>query len=338
MMESGKGLPATEQKSGLFRSFGIATVFSVFLLILAGGIVRSTGSGMGCPDWPKCFGTWVPPTHIDQLPADYRERFSTEFHSVAEFSVFKTWTEYVNRLLGVLVGFLIFITLLLSLKLRKLRPIVPILSFAAFILVAFVGWLGAKVVASNLMPGMITIHMLGAILVTGCLIFAVSYSKDPELSGLRPGSLTGIRAYWVVSIVFAFAQLILGTQVREVMDTIALEMNDQNRELWIGQMSAVFYIHRTASLGFLVVSLLMHYRIRAASSENNSVLRVSKIHLFVTFAAILLGIVLAYFSVPAFAQPLHLLMGSMVCFTLLYLGTLVFPNLSRLGIRNTIKA
>lgn len=336
MMESIEGLPVTVEKSGLFRSFGIATVFSVFLLILAGGIVRSTGSGMGCPDWPKCFGTWIPPTHVNQLPVDYRERFSTEYHSVAEFSVFKTWTEYINRLLGVLVGFLIFITLILSLKLRKSRPIVPILSFAAFILVAFVGWLGAKVVASNLMPGMITVHMLGAILVTGCLIFAVSYSKDPELSGLRPGSLTGIRAYWVVSIVLAFLQLILGTQVREVIDIIAVKMQDQNRDLWIDQMPAVFYIHRTASLVFLVLSILLHYRVRSASSENNPVLRISRIHLLVTFSVIILGIILAYFSIPAFAQPLHLLMGSMVCFTLLYLGTLIFPNLGRLGLGKTI--
>lgn len=337
-MESIKGLPVTVEKSGLFRSFGIATVFSVFLLILAGGIVRSTGSGMGCPDWPKCFGTWIPPTHVDQLPVDYRQKFSTEFHSVAEFSVIKTWTEYINRLLGVLVGFLIFITLILSLKLRKSRPIVPMLSFAAFILVAFVGWLGAKVVASNLMPGMITIHMLGAILVTGCLIFAVSYAKDPELSGLRPGSLTGIRAYWVVSIVLAFIQLILGTQVREVIDSIAIEMQDQNRELWIAQMPLVFYIHRTASLVFLVVSVLMHYRIRSASSGKNAVLSTSGVHLLVTFFAIILGIILAYFSVPAFAQPLHLLMGSMVCFTLLYLGTLIFPDLSQIGMRKTIQA
>jgi cytochrome c oxidase assembly protein subunit 15 len=330
-MESHTGLPATKTQTGLFRTFGIATVFSVFFLILVGGIVRSTGSGMGCPDWPKCFGTWIPPTQVEQLPMDYQERFSTVNHSVAEFSVFKTWTEYLNRLLGVLVGILIFITLILSLRFRRERPVVTILSFAAFILVAFVGWLGAKVVASNLMPGMITMHMLGAILVTGCLIFAVSYAKSPELSALRPGSMTGIRAYWTVCISLAFMQLILGTQVREAIDIVAKELNDSQRELWIDRMPLVFYIHRSASLAFLVISFLLHYRIRGASSDSNSVLKASNIHLIVTFIAIALGIVLAYLDMPAFAQPLHLLMGSMVCFTSLYLGTLIFPDFAIVG-------
>ena len=42
--------------------------------------MRSTGSGMGCPDWPKCFGSWVPPTSVQELPTDYKEVFSEYRH------------------------------------------------------------------------------------------------------------------------------------------------------------------------------------------------------------------------------------------------------------------
>ena len=97
-----------------FRRFGILTIASVFFLIFVGGLVRSTGSGMGCPDWPKCFGKWIPPTDVSELPANYKEIFRTNVHEVADFDTYKTWTEYINRLIGVLTGFFVFLTVVFA--------------------------------------------------------------------------------------------------------------------------------------------------------------------------------------------------------------------------------
>ena len=117
-----------------------------FLVVLAGSVVRMTGSGMGCPDWPKCFGHLIPPTEMDQViwkpDTDFKKgmmivqgdrllvaqsdlRTSSEFwaenwapytrHDYAIFNAFHTWTEYINRLIGALAGLPILIIFLLSL-------------------------------------------------------------------------------------------------------------------------------------------------------------------------------------------------------------------------------
>ena len=84
-----------------FRRIGILTIFAVYCVILMGGIVRASGAGMGCPDWPTCFGQWIPPTEESQLPANYHEIYAQRGYENTQFNPVKTWTEYTNRLVGV---------------------------------------------------------------------------------------------------------------------------------------------------------------------------------------------------------------------------------------------
>jgi len=314
-------------KTGLFRKFGIATVFIIYFLILVGGVVRTTGSGMGCPDWPKCFGYWIPPTSVDQLPTDYQTIFQVAGKEIAEFSAIKTWIEYINRLIGALTGFMILITLLFSLRYRLSNPPAFWFSLVCLVLVAFVGWLGARVVATDLLPGMITVHMLGAVLVASAMILAVSIDRNSELN-IPSTDVLAFRTFqklWWVGIILAFVQLILGTQVREEVDVIALKYHEESRELWISELDWKFYIHRSMSIGFVVLSFVL-----VKKSQKFQDTRIRK-GAFFNFAfallAILAGIVLSYGDMPRYMQPIHLLIGTAICGIQVYLGSVLYSRM-----------
>src|SRR3978361_66115 len=103
------------QSTRSFLQFSKVVLVTVFLVILAGGIVRMTQSGMGCPDWPKCFGRWIPPTSPDQLPVNYKELYAFKYVDTS-FNPYHTWIEYVNRLAGTLLGLLLILQFAWSFK------------------------------------------------------------------------------------------------------------------------------------------------------------------------------------------------------------------------------
>jgi cytochrome c oxidase assembly protein subunit 15 len=296
----------------LFRRFNLITIGTVYLVILAGGVVRCTGSGMGCPDWPKCFGTWVPPTDASQLPANYKEKYKVRGHA-ADFNVTKTWTEYGNRLVGVLTGIFIFCTFIYSIPFFKDDKQVFYFSLLSLFIVGFQGWLGAKVVASYLSPVMITIHMALAMVLIGVLFYVYfRASKTVWFSGTL---FNGLRSYrfWLWLLAGAtFAQIIIGTQVREDIDLISKAMDNQGRGEWIDLLGGDFLVHRI--LSYLIAALTLYLLVKART--DNELGRGAKniiysIAFFITLEMVI-GYVLVFLQLPAFAQPMHLLNGSFI--------------------------
>jgi cytochrome c oxidase assembly protein subunit 15 len=292
-----------------FRKMGIVTIVAVYILILIGGIVRSTGAGMGCPDWPKCFGSWVPPTEVTQLPTDYQEIYKDRGYADVEFNVYKTWTEYINRLVGVAIGFLIFLTLILSVPFLKTDKTVFYLSLFAFILVGFQGWLGAVVVATNLAPWMVTVHMLVAILIVILLIYTVARSFTGKISVGPVERKQLINKLLLFLLTTSIIQVVLGTQVREAIDEIAVALRGNNRESWIGQLGIGFYIHRSLSSIILIAHVYLLYLLRKSAKQDSIVNTYTIALLAVVIVEILAGIGMAYLAIPAFLQPVHLLLA-----------------------------
>ncbi|GAA4836693.1 COX15/CtaA family protein [Algivirga pacifica] len=313
----------TSSRERYYRRFGVITIVAVFFLILVGGIVRSTGSGLGCPDWPQCFGQWVPPTDISELPADYKTVFAIEGKQIADFSALKTWIEYVNRLVGVLIGLFVFITLLLSTQYWSRDRLVFWMSLAAFVLVGFNGWLGSVVVATHLKPVIITGHMLLALVTVGVLIFAVARSYGAVSHIPKVNNVPKINKWLAVVVVLSILQLVFGTQVRQAIDTVANSMGEAGRHLWIENTGIMFYIHRSFSIVVFLANAYLAKLIIGSVSKQESLYHWSIILLGLLGMEILTGVIMAYFAIPAFTQPLHLLLGALIFGLQFYLILLV---------------
>lgn len=296
-----------------FGRIGKITIAAVYFLILIGGIVRASGAGMGCPDWPTCFGRWVPPVSESQLPADYQKIYAELGYRDTRFNATKTWTEYLNRLSGVTIGFLIFLTLVFSWRFRKSDPAVLYISAAVFILVGFQGWLGALVVASNLRPAVITLHMLVALIIVLMLIYVISRSQRPELAGIpRPQLPQYLPAVLICAMGMTLIQVIMGTQVRESVDTIATAYSFTQRELWREHFPLIFYVHRSFSALILFTNGWLIWKLLSATPREPAVSRPAIALGGVIVCGILSGIVMDRLQIPAAAQPVHLLMATLV--------------------------
>ncbi|WP_299458896.1 heme A synthase [uncultured Microscilla sp.] len=297
----------------IFRKLGIVTIVAVYFLIAVGGIVRTTGAGMGCPDWPKCFGSWIPPTEVSQLPKNYKEKFKVQGKEIADFNPVKTWIEYINRLIGALIGLLIFATFIASFTYWKVDRSIVFLSFASVLLVGFQGWIGAKVVATDLAVSMITIHMVLALAIVFLLIytiirgFKVVWKTTPITNKKR------INQVIILGLVLSFIQVVLGTQVREAIDLIAKNMGEAQRGLWVDNLGMTFYIHRSFSWIVFLTHVYLVYLLYTRLKERNHFVFKYTIYLFlIIISEVATGIAMAYFGIPAFLQPIHLLLGSLV--------------------------
>lgn len=325
------------KRNNIAYRINVLTIIAVYFLILVGGIVRSMGAGMGCPDWPKCFGSYVPPTDEAALPENYEQMYvesrvkkntrlsnalaaigfeelsvkvsnDPKIREVTRFDVEKAWVEYINRLVGVVIGFLIILNMLFSLRFWKLNKKVVVLSVISFVLVLFQGWIGSLVVSTNLLPGFISFHMMLALLLVCLLITQGFLIKQDDVKQIwGRGLLLSIFALFTI-------QIVIGVQVREEIDWIK-SMTDLMRSDWLEEVGMIFYVHRSYSL--LLTGLIGWFAY--SNWKKGSLTSSIKLLVGVVIAEIVMGIILAYANMPAFAQPFHLLLASVAFGAIFYL-------------------
>ena len=319
-----------------FRTLSKTALVLIYFVIIAGAVVRMTGSGMGCPDWPKCFGYYIPPTQGKQLlfqpNHDYkkgmmilvdseqfmvaRDDFSTSktfnpknwevysTHDYVAYNPVHTWIEYINRLIGAFSGIPILILVIWSLWFFKKNKRITIVALLTLFGMGFQAWLGKTVVDSNLAPYKITIHMVMALLIVAFILYLIfackTYYKTQHYHDLFYKVL-------VVGLILTLIQIVLGTQVRQFVDeqtkTIGYE-----KSLWLAQPQLNFYIHRSLSILVLLINGYLWFcnrKMNLGYKKINLVAGCIPLEIFT-------GIMMYYFDFPFLSQPLHLVIASIL--------------------------
>ncbi len=320
----------------MYRKSVRIALIAVYLVIIAGAVVRMTGSGMGCPDWPRCFGYYIPPTDVSELQWQPQREFkkgqviiveeslkvaASDFttadsfnsnnwedyteHDYAKFNVWHTWIEYINRLLGAVSGLAILVMAILSIWQWKRRKRITVLSWLSVVFIGFQAWLGKTVVDSVLAPVKITIHMVMALVIVALLLYLLQIAREqiPVFNASKK-----FKALLLLAIALTGLQVILGTQVRQFVDEQVEIVGYELRAKWLENPNIYFYLHRSFSILVVVLNLALWYFSRKRNygfSKLNWV-----IILLIAEAAT--GIAMYYLDFPFLSQPLHLVIASLL--------------------------
>ena len=275
----------------------------VFLVILAGGIVRTTQSGMGCPDWPHCFGMYMPPLSAKGLPPDYKKYLSKQDID-AVYNPAHAWTEYINRLITGALGILIVIHVIWSFKkFFRTKQIICWLSCLFLIGTLFEAWLGKLVVETNLAVVKITLHMIAALFLAIIPVLILHKLNNDKIVHDKT-----LRVITTIALIILLLQIIVGTDVREQVDEVSKSLSYQQRNTWLAHLNVVFDIHKTISI---ITSLLIIF-VFWKSLSHVVLQRRGMLLLLIVLLLMIAGILLASFNIPAFIQPIHLLLAAIL--------------------------
>jgi cytochrome c oxidase assembly protein subunit 15 len=292
---------------------------SVLVLIFVGATVRVTGAGMGCPDWPKCWGQWVPPTAITDV--DFKQLDIEKFQRKAqrmgrapesiseeilrkEFNPQHVWTEFIKRCFSLPVGFFSVGLVVAAVFARQERGKIMLLSLACLILVLINAIMGARVVYSGLAPGVLTLHMALAFFLIVLLTVVLwivkgrAWRQDTgagHQSWLRFGS-------WAL-FVAVVVEGVMGSQIREITDSLSKHQSVV-REEWVPLLEAesLYLVHRSFSWVIFLLVVVMGWHLR---SQRCPIHVSGKWVIGLTFLQMLLGVIMSQVHVYGAVQVLH---------------------------------
>jgi protoheme IX farnesyltransferase len=214
-----------------FRPLAVATIAATFVLIGVGGLVRATDSGLGCPDWPRCFGRLVPPA---------------ELHA---------WIEHSHRLVASAVVVLVALLAVAAWRTGQ-RPVVCRAAVAALVLVLAQALIGALVVWWKLRADSVTLHLATALALVALLIFIDFRARWPADATRRAGRDRGFVRLAATGAGLLYLQMLVGSTVTGHQAGLAYPLDVLLPDLGPG-VARVQLLHRTLAMlvGAVVVAV-----------------------------------------------------------------------------------
>ena len=318
-----------------FITISKTALLFVYAVIIAGALVRMTGSGMGCPDWPKCFGYYIPPTDVKELTWAENRVFKKgmviikdetllvakadiltgktfdpsqwELYTKHDYAVFNpthTWVEYINRLVGALAGIACFTMAIASFRQWKKDKKITLLSWLVVVLMGFQGWLGATVVYSVLNPIKITIHMVMALVIVAFILYIINLAAPKENKTIFNPMFRNV--LWI-TLLMTLIQVVLGTQVRQFVDE-QVKSGVTDPTLWLNQPDVSFYFHRSFSIVVLFANFFLYLRNRKLNLGFDKINWV----MLLLFIETISGMLMYYVDFPFGSQAIHLVLASIL--------------------------
>ncbi|MBU3637114.1 heme A synthase [Polynucleobacter sp. es-MAR-4] len=326
------GLPLvylwTRPGYNFFRKLNWVLVFMTFDLIVFGAFTRLTDSGLGCPDWPGCYGTSNPWHAIGEI------QLAEANMPTGPVTVIKAWIEMIHRYLAMTVGALILIQVVVAWsKLRSLgmKPLLG--SLGLLVLVCIQGAFGAWTVTLKLQPIIVTIHLMLALVLLACLVTYAQQEwgeKSSSVLRLQPKPLSA--KLLLLAAVALFIQVFLGAWVSTNYAVLAcpdfptcmgalwpetdwqegftlwraLGLNAQGESIAPVALQTIHWAHRVfaviaiAALGLLGISAL-----QLSNSSMLKMCRIAKLLLGLLLLQAITGISNVVFQWPLLAALLH---------------------------------
>ncbi|WP_338847171.1 COX15/CtaA family protein [Massilia sp. W12] len=304
---------ARKQEARYVKLCGLL-LFLTFDLIVFGAYTRLSDSGLGCPDWPGCYG------HANPLQAHAQISAAEAAMPHGPVTVFKAWVEMIHRFLAMGIGILITTMCVLAWQRRKTQP-VGAMAYWLFALVCVQGAFGAWTVTMKLQPLIVTIHLL-----LGMLLLAMIAWHWARLHPMPPAPQAGGLRMWArLALVIVFCQIALGGWVSTNYATLACMEFPMCQGRWLPEMdwghgftlwrelgktgggdwlpfaalTAIHWLHRNFAWLVLAVCGVLAWRARGAHPRAARMIGALLLAQFCT------GLLTIYFKFPLLLALLH---------------------------------